>query len=117
MFTSRILIFVANLSGMRHRASNLFVTKHLVAYKGTSRTIRFQISLKFADASERLRNMLELEIRCGYSQTPVLQSFEVGTSRPYHVMPSLQVRGERKGELYRYVAKTLVSIRAPDFKF
>jgi len=45
--------------------------------KGTSQTIAFQSSLKIEDAFERLRNMLELEIRCRYSLAPELQ---VGTS-------------------------------------
>ena len=42
----------------------------------------FRSRWKFADAFERLRSMLELESRCGYSQAPVLQSVKVDPSSP-----------------------------------
>jgi len=51
------------------------------SHKGTSRTIELYGSRwKFAEAFERLRNMLELKIRCRYSQAPLQRSVIVGTS-------------------------------------
>ena len=58
----------------------------------------FRPRWKFADVFERLRNMLELEIRSGYSHASVLPTVNVDPSSPF-LPVNMPSHGEGRGEV------------------